>query len=128
ANDVDVYDINPEFVPTPKGHKYCVPDVPYTAKARFGVRKSGIKRHKGKITHRYVWCNKFSKPRKTVKTNTLNEDANLEGKEDENEEGNRKRKRKSSSTLTNRKARIGLKAILGTNSYKVIDFVENPNH
>ncbi|GKA36948.1 FAR1-related sequence 5-like protein [Tanacetum coccineum] len=151
ANDVDVYDIDPEFVPTPKGHKYWVPNVPvdekpkkfivfntyddaynmykeYAAKARFGVRKSGIKRHKGKITHRYVWCNKSGKPRKTVETNTLNEDANLEGKEDENEEGNRKRKRKSSSTLTNRKAKICLKAILGTNSYKLIDFVENHNH
>nr|GEV51051.1 protein FAR1-related sequence 5-like [Tanacetum cinerariifolium] len=115
ANDVDVYDIDPEFVPTPMGHKYGVPNVPvdqkpkkftvfnnyddaynmykeYAAKARFGV---------------YV---------------------NLDCKEDENEDGKRKRKRKSSSTLTDCKAKIGLKAILGTNSYKLIDFVENHNH
>nr|GEW74950.1 protein FAR1-related sequence 5-like [Tanacetum cinerariifolium] len=100
----------------------------YAAKARFGVHKSGIKRHKGKITHMYVWCNKSGKPRKPVETNTLNEDANLDCKEDENEEGKRKRKRKSSSTLTDCKERIGLKATLDTNSYKLIDFVENRNH
>ncbi|GJS18834.1 FAR1-related sequence 5-like protein [Tanacetum coccineum] len=151
ANAIDVYDIDPEFVPTPKGHKYWVPNVPvdekpktftvfntyddaynmykeYAAKARFGVRKLGVKHHKGQITQRYVWCNKSGKPRKTIETNTLNEYVNLDGKEDENEDGKRKRKRRSSSTLTDCKARIGLKAILGTASYKLIDFVENHNH
>ncbi|GKG35280.1 FAR1-related sequence 5-like protein, partial [Tanacetum coccineum] len=96
-----------------------------------GVAK-GLRHHtlpsKGQITQRYVWCNKSGKPRKTIETNTLNEYVNLDGKEDENEDGKRKRKRRSSSTLTDCKARIGLKAILGTTSYKLIDFVENHNH
>nr|GFD29004.1 protein FAR1-related sequence 5-like [Tanacetum cinerariifolium] len=90
----------------------------YTAKSRFGVRKSGIKRKNVKITHRYVWCNRSGKPRKTVEANTLIEDGNEDGKEDENEDGKIKRKRRSSTTLTDCKARIGLKGIVGTNLYK----------
>nr|GEZ67620.1 hypothetical protein [Tanacetum cinerariifolium] len=151
ANVVDVYDIDPEFVPPPKGHIYWVPNVPvdekpkidtvfntydeaynmykeYAAKARFSVRKSGIKRKKGKITHRYVWCNKAGKPRKIVETNTSIEDGKEDGKEDDNEDGKIKRKCRSSSTLTDCKARIGLKGIVGTYAYKVFDFVENHNH
>nr|GFB43770.1 protein FAR1-related sequence 5-like [Tanacetum cinerariifolium] len=58
----------------------------YAAKARFSVRKLGIKHKKGEITHRL------------------------------------------SSTLTDCKARIGLKRIVGTNAYKVFDFLENHNH
>ncbi|GKD53436.1 FAR1-related sequence 5-like protein [Tanacetum coccineum] len=34
ANDVDVYDINREFIPTPKGHKYWVPNVPVGEKPK----------------------------------------------------------------------------------------------
>ncbi|GJX41858.1 hypothetical protein Tco_0256848 [Tanacetum coccineum] len=109
ADVADVYDINPEFVPTPNGHKYWVSNVlvdekpkidivfntfddaydmykEYVAKARFSIRKSGIKRKKGEITHRYVWCNKAGNPRKIAETNTLIEDGNDDGKEDENED------------------------------------------
>nr|GEU30331.1 protein FAR1-related sequence 5-like [Tanacetum cinerariifolium] len=109
ANDVDVYDIDPEFIPTPKRHKYWVPNVPvgekpkkfnvfntfddayyiykvYTAKATFNVCKSRSKHHKGQITHKYVLCNRAGKPKKTVETNTLNEDGNQDGLEDENED------------------------------------------
>ncbi|GKA89263.1 FAR1-related sequence 5-like protein [Tanacetum coccineum] len=151
ADVVDVYDIDPEFVPTPNGHKYWVPNVPvdekpkidtvfntfddaydmykeYVVKARFSIRKSGLKRKKGEITHRYVWCNKAGKPRKTVETNTLIEDDNDDGKENENEDGKQKKTRRSKSTLTDCKARIGLKGIVGTNAFKVFDFVENHNH
>nr|GEX59967.1 hypothetical protein [Tanacetum cinerariifolium] len=90
----------------------------YVAKARFSIRKSGIKRKKCEITHRYVLCNKAGKPRKTIETNTLIKDDNDDGKEDENEDGKIKKKRRSSSTLTDCKARIGLKGIVGTNAYK----------
>ncbi|GKB29280.1 hypothetical protein Tco_0868681, partial [Tanacetum coccineum] len=113
VNVVDVYDIDPEFVPTPNGHKYWVPNVhvdekpkivtvfntfddaydmykEYAIKARFSIRKSGLKRKKGEITHRYVLCNKAGKPRKTVETNTLIEDGNDDGKENENEDGKKK--------------------------------------
>ncbi|GJZ43885.1 FAR1-related sequence 5-like protein [Tanacetum coccineum] len=115
ADAVDVYDIDPEFVPTPNGHKYWVPNVPvdekpkidtvfntfddaydmykeYAVKARFSIRKSGLKRKKGEITHRYVLCNKAGKPRKTVETNTLIEDGNDDGKENENEDGKKRHK------------------------------------
>nr|GEY29713.1 hypothetical protein [Tanacetum cinerariifolium] len=109
ADVVDVYNIEPEFVPTPNKHKYWVLNIPvdekpkigivfntfddaydmykeYAVKARFSIRKSGLRRKKGKITHR------------------------------------------SASTLTDCKSRIGLKGIVGTNTFKVFDFVENHNH
>ena len=40
----------------------------------------------------------------------------------------KKRKRRSSTTLTDCKARISLKVIRGTNCYELLDFVENHNH
>nr|GEX42622.1 hypothetical protein [Tanacetum cinerariifolium] len=122
ADVVDVYDIDPEFVPTLNEHKYWVPNVPvdekpkidtvfntfddaydmykeYAVKARFSIRKSGLKRK---------------------------EDSNDDGKENENKDG--KKTRRSASTLTDCKARIGLKGIVGTNTFKVFDFMENHNH
>ncbi|PWA93031.1 FAR1 DNA binding domain-containing protein [Artemisia annua] len=152
ASDVDVFEIDPEIIPTPHGHTYWMPDVPvdekpvrdtifdsydeaynmykaYAFKARFGVRKSTNKYVKGILTHKYVLCNRAGKPRKTVEVNTLNEDDTHDGSQDETEDGKkRKRKRRSASTLTDCKARIGLRAIKGTNSFKLFDFVENHNH
>nr|GEX51744.1 hypothetical protein [Tanacetum cinerariifolium] len=139
ADVVDVYDIDPEFVSTLNEHKYWVPNVlvddkpkidtvfntfddaygmhkEYAVKARFSIRKSGLKSKKDEITHRYVLCNKAGKPRKTVETNTLIEDSNDDGKENENEDG--KKTRRSTSTLTDCKARIGLNGIVGTNAFK----------
>ena len=110
---VDVYDIDPEFIPTPNGHSYWVPDVPvdekpkrgtrfntfeeavnmykvYAAKARFGVRKSGTKKWRGEVTHKHVICNRGGKPRKIVETNTLNDDVNQHAQEDDNIDGKKK--------------------------------------
>ncbi|PWA90581.1 FAR1 DNA binding domain, FHY3/FAR1 family [Artemisia annua] len=125
ADVVDVYDIDPEFIPTPNGHTYWVPDVPvdekpikgtrfntfeeavnmykvYAAKARFGVCKSGSKKWRGEVTHKHVICNRGGKPRKIVETNTLNEDVNQHAQEDDN--------------------------VDGTKWYELLDFVENHNH
>nr|GFA06813.1 hypothetical protein [Tanacetum cinerariifolium] len=75
ADVMDVYDIDPEFVPTPNEHKYWVPNVSvdekpkidtvfntfddaydmykeYAVIARFSIRKSGLKRKEGELTHR----------------------------------------------------------------------------
>ncbi|PWA13651.1 FAR1 DNA binding domain, Zinc finger, SWIM-type, MULE transposase domain, FHY3/FAR1 family [Artemisia annua] len=153
ADVVDVYDIDPEFIPTTNGHSYWVPDVPvdekpikgtrfntfeeavnmykvYAAKARFGVRKSGSKKWRGEVTHKHVICNRGGKPRKIVETNTLNEDVNQHAQEDDNVDGKKKLKRRSSTTLTDCKARINLKVVTfgGTKCYELLDFVENHNH
>nr|GFA06640.1 protein FAR1-related sequence 5-like [Tanacetum cinerariifolium] len=69
----------------------------YSEKGRFDIRKSGIKRYKGKVTHRYVLCNRAGKVRSKFDINTLKEaDAN-----DEEKDGNTKRKRKTVSWVTN---------------------------
>lgn len=72
ANEIDVYDIDPECIPSPHGTKYYVPNVPaiekpkqghifatfdealkaytvYAAKARFGIRKSGTKKKTNRV-------------------------------------------------------------------------------
>ncbi|GKA85004.1 FAR1-related sequence 5-like protein [Tanacetum coccineum] len=48
--------------------------------------------------------------------------------EDGEKDGKRKRQRKTVSKVTNCLAKIGLKAIHGTECYKLFDFVENHNH
>nr|GEY47136.1 hypothetical protein [Tanacetum cinerariifolium] len=45
----------------------------YYKKGRFNIKKSGIKRYKGKITHMYVLCNIGGKSRSKVEINTLKE-------------------------------------------------------
>nr|GEY80727.1 FAR1 DNA binding domain-containing protein [Tanacetum cinerariifolium] len=106
VNLVDVYVMDPKFVPTPKGHKYWVPNVPVNEKPKIDIVFNNF-------NDAYVLCNKAGKPRKTVETNTLIEDGNDDGKEDHNEDGKIKRKCRWSSTLTDCKARIGLKRIVG---------------
>nr|GEX51042.1 protein FAR1-related sequence 5-like [Tanacetum cinerariifolium] len=96
----------------------------YSEKGRFNICKSGIKRYKGKVTHRYVLCNRAGKVRSKFDINTLKEaDA-----DDEEKDGNTKRKRKTVSGVTNCPAKIGLKVIHRTECYKLFDFVENHNH
>ena len=96
----------------------------YSQKARFNIRKSGLKRKNGQITHRYVECNRAGKPRRTKEVNTLKEGAEEDGEND----GKKKRKRRTMSKACNCPAKICLKNIPGTESYKVNDFVENHNH
>nr|GEZ77691.1 hypothetical protein [Tanacetum cinerariifolium] len=136
-----------DFAPTPNGTPYWRPDLPkdekpklgdifntfddgynmykvYSEKGRFNIRKSGIKRYKGKVTHGYVLCNRAGKVRSKFDINTLKEaDA-----EDEEKDGNTKRKRKIVSRVIHCLAKIGLKVIHGTECYKLFDFVENHNH
>nr|GEZ47479.1 hypothetical protein [Tanacetum cinerariifolium] len=96
----------------------------YSEKGRFNIRKSSIKRYKGKVTHVYVLCNRASKVRSKFDINTLKEaDA-----DDEEKDGNTKRKRKTVSRVTNCPTKIGLKVIHVTECYKLFDFVENHNH
>ncbi|GJS89871.1 FAR1-related sequence 5-like protein [Tanacetum coccineum] len=146
GNESDRHD--PDFRPSPKGTPYWVPYLPedekkpeigdifdtfdqgydmykaYAEKGRFNVRKSGQKSYKGKVTHKYVLCNKAGKVRDKFDKNTLKECDN----ENEKKDGKRKRKRKTKSSVTNCPAKIGLKAIRGTDSWKIFDFVENHNH
>ncbi|GJV84839.1 FAR1-related sequence 5-like protein [Tanacetum coccineum] len=96
----------------------------YAEKGRFNVRKSGQKTYKGKVTHKYVLCNRAGKVRDKFDKNALKECDN----ENEKKDGKRKRKRKTKSSVTNCPAKIGLKAIRGTGSWKIFDFVENHNH
>ncbi|GKE40293.1 FAR1-related sequence 5-like protein, partial [Tanacetum coccineum] len=139
---------DPDFRPSPKGTPYWVPYLPedekkpeigdifdtfdqgfdmykaYAEKGRFNVRKSGQKTYKGKVTHKYVLCNKAGKVRDKFDKNTLKECDN----ENEKKDGKRKRKRKTKSWVTNCPAKVGLKAIRGTESWKIFYFVENHNH
>lgn len=96
----------------------------YAAKGRFGVRKSGSKTWNGRVTHKYVICSRGGKPKKIAETNTLMEDV----QENDNVDGKTKRRRRSSTTLTDCKARICLKVIPGTNKYELYDWTENHNH
>ncbi|GKA83603.1 FAR1-related sequence 5-like protein [Tanacetum coccineum] len=147
VSDIESYRNDLDFAPTPNGTPYWRPDLSedekpklgdifdtfddgynmykvYSEKGRFNICKSGIKRYKGKITHRYVLCNRAGKVRSKFDINTLKEgDA-----EDEEKDGKRKRKRKTVSMVTNCPAKIGFKAIPGTDCYKLFDFVENHNH
>ncbi|GJR63618.1 FAR1-related sequence 5-like protein [Tanacetum coccineum] len=139
--------IDVEFQPTPNGTPYWVPDVPvdekpnigrffdslndayemykvYSEKARFNIRKAGFKRKNGQITHSYVECNRARKPRRTKEVNTLNEVA----EEDGENPSNKKRKRRTKSQAINCPAKLCLKKITGTETYMVLDFVENHNH
>nr|GEW21433.1 protein FAR1-related sequence 5-like [Tanacetum cinerariifolium] len=108
------YRYDPDFASTPNGTSYWRPDLPedekpklgdifdtfddgynmykvYSEKGRFNIHKSGIKRYKGKVTHKYVLCNGAGKLRSKFDINTLKEaDAN-----DEDKDGNTKRKRKT---------------------------------
>nr|GEW72126.1 hypothetical protein [Tanacetum cinerariifolium] len=150
--DVDVsdnqsYRNDPDFSPTPNGTPYWRPDLPedekpklgdifdtyddgynmykvYSEKGKFNIRKSGIKRYKGKVTHGYVLCNRAGKVRSKFDINILKEaDAN-----DEEKDGNTKRKCKTVSRVTNCLEKIGLKVIHGTDCYKLFGFVKNHNH
>nr|GFA18001.1 protein FAR1-related sequence 5-like [Tanacetum cinerariifolium] len=147
VSDNESYKYDPDFAPTPNGTPYWRPDLPedekpklgdifdtfddgynmykvYSEKGRFNIRKSGIKRYKGKVTHMYVICNRAGKVRSKFDINTLKEaDA-----DDEEKDGNTKRKCKTVSRVTNCPAKIGLKVIHGTKCYKLFDFVENHNH
>ena len=142
-----MYELDPEFVPTPKGTPYWKPDInedekpkrgdvfetyqlaydnylEYSQKGRFNIRKSNVKRKNGEITHRSILCNRAGKRRSKVVVNTLKE-----GEEEEDQgENKRKRKRKTVSKACNCPAKITLKKIHGTPAYKVNDFVENHNH
>nr|GEV45997.1 protein FAR1-related sequence 5-like [Tanacetum cinerariifolium] len=104
VSDNESYRYDPDFSPTPNGTSYWRPDLPedekpklgdifdtfddgynmykvYSDKCRFNIRKSGIKRYKGKVTHRYVLCNKAGKLRSKFDINTLKEaDTNDEEK------------------------------------------------
>ena len=149
-SDLDDSESDEECVPTPKGHKYYIPDVPvdekpteeevfdnfdeaynmyleYSLKARFSIRKSTTKHKKGEITHKYILCSKAGKPRKTIVKDTL-----LQEKldEDNQTEGvkNPRKKRYSNYIVTDCEACVRFKAIRGTSSYKLYDFVENHNH
>nr|GEY59618.1 hypothetical protein [Tanacetum cinerariifolium] len=106
VSDNESYRYNPDFAPTPNGTPYWRPDLPedekpklgdifdtfddgynmykvYSEKGRFNNRKSGIKRYKGKVTHRYVLCNNAGKVRSKFDINTLKEaDADDEEKDD----------------------------------------------
>ncbi|GJX80746.1 FAR1-related sequence 5-like protein [Tanacetum coccineum] len=140
-------DDSDEFRPTPNGTPYWVPDVPedekpkkgfffdnyndafemyqlYSQKARFNIRKAGFKRKNGQITHSYIECNRARMPRRAKEVNTLNED---DGEDGENP-GTKKRKRMTKSQAINCPAKLCLKKIIGTESYMVLDFVENHNH
>ena len=151
SNDVDIYELDPECIPTPHGGRYWVPDVPvnekpkegdefatfdeaynaykeYAAKARFCVRKGGTKNKNGQVTHKHLVCHKYGKPRKSVETNTLIDSPNQDVEDVENENVKRKRKRRSTTSVTDCKAHISLKRIVGTNSYVILKFVENHNH
>nr|GFA66610.1 protein FAR1-related sequence 5-like [Tanacetum cinerariifolium] len=147
VSDNESYRYDPDFAPTSNGTSYWRPDLPedekpklgdifdtfddgynmykaYSEKGRFNIRKSGIKRYKGKVTHRYVLCNRASKVRSKFDINTLKEaDVN-----DEQKDGNTKRKRMTVSWVTNCPAKIGLKVIHATECYKLFDIVENHNH
>ncbi|PWA79954.1 FAR1 DNA binding domain-containing protein [Artemisia annua] len=46
----------------------------------------------------------------------------------DNEHGKQKRKRRSTTSVTDCKAHLSLKRIVGTDSYKILKFVENHNH
>ncbi|GJU42633.1 FAR1-related sequence 5-like protein [Tanacetum coccineum] len=141
ANDSD------EFQPTPNGTPYWVPDVPedekpkkgllfdsyndaykaylvYSQKARFNIRIGGFKRKNGQKTHAYFECNRAGKPRRSKEVNTLSEVV-VEGGENST---SKKRKRHSKSQAINCPAKLRLKKINGTESYEVLDFVENHNH
>ncbi|GJR11912.1 FAR1 DNA binding domain-containing protein [Tanacetum coccineum] len=138
-------DDSDEFRPSPNGTPYWVPDVPedekpkkgvffdnyndafemyqvYSEKARFNIRKAGFKRNNGQITHSK--CNRAGKPRKVKEVNTLNE---VDG-EDAEIPSTKKRKRRTKSQAINCPAKLCLKKIIGTESYMVLDFVENHNH
>lgn len=73
-------------------------------------------------------CHKYGKPRKYVETNTLIDSPNQDDEDVENENVKRKRKRRSTTSVTDCKAHISLKRIVGTNSYVILKFVENHNH
>nr|GEU71914.1 protein FAR1-related sequence 5-like [Tanacetum cinerariifolium] len=105
VSDNELYRYDPDFAPTPNGTPYWRPDLPedekpklgdifdtfddgynmykvYSKKGRFNIRKSGIKRYKGKVTHRYVLCNRAGKLRSKFDINTLKEaDTNDEEKD-----------------------------------------------
>ncbi|GJZ08380.1 FAR1-related sequence 5-like protein [Tanacetum coccineum] len=140
-------DDSDEFQPSPNGTPYWVPDVPedekpkkgrffdnfndafemyqvYSQKARFNIRKAGFKRKNGQITHSYVECNRAGKPRRSKEVNTLNE----VDVEDVEIPGNKKRKRRTNSQAISCPAKLCLKRIIGTETYMVLDFVENHNH
>ncbi|GJW06932.1 FAR1-related sequence 5-like protein, partial [Tanacetum coccineum] len=147
ANFKQALDDSDEFRPTPNGTPYWVPDVPedekpkkgfffdnyndafemyqlYSEKARFNIRKAGFKRKNGQITHSYIECNRARMPRRAKEVNTLNEDDGEDGKNP----GTKKRKRMTKSQAINCPAKLCLKKIIGTESYMVLDFVENHNH
>ncbi|GJT20601.1 FAR1-related sequence 5-like protein [Tanacetum coccineum] len=144
---INISDDSDEFRPTPNGTPYWVPNVPedekpkkgfffdnyndafemyqlYSEKARFNIRKAGFKRKNGQITHSYIECNRARKPRRAKKVNTLNQDDGEDGEVP----GTKKRKRMTKSQAINCPAKLCLKKIIGTESYMVLDFVENHNH
>ncbi|GJR23420.1 FAR1-related sequence 5-like protein [Tanacetum coccineum] len=92
----ELYISDPDFIPTPKGTPYWRPNLPgdekpnigdifdtfddgynmykvYSEKGKFNIRKSGLKRYKGKVTHMYVLCNRAGKVRSKFDINTLKE-------------------------------------------------------
>ncbi|GKA41224.1 FAR1-related sequence 5-like protein [Tanacetum coccineum] len=140
-------DLQHPAMPTPNGTPYWVPDVPedekpkkgrfydnfndafkmyrvYSQKARFNIRKAEFKRKNGQITHSYVECNRAGKPRRSKEVNSLNE---VDG-EDVEIPGNKKRKCRTKSQAINCPAKLCLKRVIGTETYMVLDFVENHNH
>jgi hypothetical protein len=122
---------------SPNGTRYWTPNVPldlkpnvgsvyenwesvlsmyntYAEEAGFCTRLGALKRVQGVITHRYILCSKAGKPKgQVIDTTDVNEKSPV---------------RRSKFKVTDCKARIRLKAIKGTESFMLYDFVEAHNH
>ncbi|GJS83903.1 FAR1-related sequence 5-like protein [Tanacetum coccineum] len=112
-------DDSDEFQHSPNGTPYWVPDVPEDEKPKkgrfFDNFNDAFEMYQG---------NRAGKPRMSKEVNTLNE---VDG-EDVEIPGNKKRKRRTKSQAINCPAKLCLKRIIGTETYRVLDFVENHNH
>nr|GEU76156.1 hypothetical protein [Tanacetum cinerariifolium] len=98
---IESYRNDPDFAPTPNGTPYWRPDLPEDEKPNLGDILD------------------------TFDDNYNNVQGDAKNKE---KDCNRKRKCKTISRVTNCPAKNGLKAIPGTECYKLFDFVENHNH
>nr|GEV84414.1 hypothetical protein [Tanacetum cinerariifolium] len=103
---VESYRHDPDFKPSPKGTPYWVPNL--------------IKDEKPKLGDIF---DSFDAGYDMYKAYTEKGRFNVY----EEKDGKSKRKRKTVFRVTNYPAKIGIKAIHGTDSYKVLDFVENHN-
>ncbi|GKA26336.1 FAR1-related sequence 5-like protein [Tanacetum coccineum] len=103
-----------EFRPTPNGIPYWVPNVPEDEKPRKVVSMTILMMHL-KCT-RYI----LRRPGLTYVKAVDGEEGEIPS--------NRKRKRRTKSQAINCPAKLCLKKFIGTETYMVLDFMENHNH